>query len=261
MRNNLFLGVAVAALVMPAAAMAQETTSSIRGTVTANGAPVAGATVTVTNTGDRQRQHRPPPARTARSTSPACVRAAPTPSRSPRSGNASVTDINTVVAQAFDAADRAGRSTGADIVVTAASIAGRRHAVAGSGDGPQRREDRRPRLGQPRHPRPVAPRSVRAPRRYADGRPRDLVRRPERALQPLLGRRRRRSPTISASTPTACPAAARRSRSTRSASSRPRSRRMTCARATSRAARSTSCCTRAPTSSTAPASTPIRRTS
>ena len=49
MRNSLFLGVAAAALVMPAAAMAQETTSSIRGTVMQNGAPVTGATVSVTD--------------------------------------------------------------------------------------------------------------------------------------------------------------------------------------------------------------------
>ncbi|MGN6374260.1 MAG: TonB-dependent receptor [Sphingomonas sp.] len=50
MRNSLFLGVAVAALVIPAAAQAQETTSSIRGTVMGdNGAPVPGATVTITH--------------------------------------------------------------------------------------------------------------------------------------------------------------------------------------------------------------------
>ena len=47
MRNNLFLGVAMVALVIPAAASAQETTSSIRGSVTANGAAVAGAQVTI----------------------------------------------------------------------------------------------------------------------------------------------------------------------------------------------------------------------
>ena len=49
MRNNLFVGVAAIALVMPAAAMAQETTTVIRGTVTANNAPVTGAAVTVVN--------------------------------------------------------------------------------------------------------------------------------------------------------------------------------------------------------------------
>ena len=43
MRNNLFVGVAAVALIAPAAAMAQETTSTTRGSVTSNGAPVAGA--------------------------------------------------------------------------------------------------------------------------------------------------------------------------------------------------------------------------
>ena len=50
MRNNLFLGVAAIALVAPMAASAQETTSSIRGTVTSAGTPVVGATVEITNT-------------------------------------------------------------------------------------------------------------------------------------------------------------------------------------------------------------------
>lgn len=51
MRNHLLFGAAVAALVIPAAASAQQITSGIVGTVTdENGAPVAGATVTVTDT-------------------------------------------------------------------------------------------------------------------------------------------------------------------------------------------------------------------
>lgn len=51
MRNHLFIGAAVAALAIPAAASAQQITSGIVGTVTdENGAPVAGATVTVTDT-------------------------------------------------------------------------------------------------------------------------------------------------------------------------------------------------------------------
>ena len=50
MRHNLLLGVAVAALMIPAAASAQETTAIIRGSVTANGAPVNNATITVTDT-------------------------------------------------------------------------------------------------------------------------------------------------------------------------------------------------------------------
>ena len=50
MRYQLFLGAAAAALVIPAAAGAQETTSVIRGTVTtADGAPAAGVPVTVTH--------------------------------------------------------------------------------------------------------------------------------------------------------------------------------------------------------------------
>lgn len=51
MRNHLLFGAAVAALVIPAAASAQQITSGIVGTVTdENGAPVNGATVTVTDT-------------------------------------------------------------------------------------------------------------------------------------------------------------------------------------------------------------------
>lgn len=49
MRHQFFAGAALAALVMPVAAYAQETTSSIRGTVTSGTSPVAGATVTVTH--------------------------------------------------------------------------------------------------------------------------------------------------------------------------------------------------------------------
>ncbi|MFL9841654.1 TonB-dependent receptor [Sphingomonas sp. ST-64] len=51
MRNHLFMGVAVAALAIPAAASAQQITSGIVGTVTdENGAPLAGSTVTITDT-------------------------------------------------------------------------------------------------------------------------------------------------------------------------------------------------------------------
>lgn len=49
MRHQFFAGAAIAALMIPVAAYAQETTSAIRGTVTSNGAPVAGAEVTVTH--------------------------------------------------------------------------------------------------------------------------------------------------------------------------------------------------------------------
>jgi hypothetical protein len=47
MRNKFFIGVAAAALLTPVAAYAQETTSTIRGVVTGDGAPIAGATVTI----------------------------------------------------------------------------------------------------------------------------------------------------------------------------------------------------------------------
>jgi hypothetical protein len=49
MRNYLYAGAAIAAIVAPVAAYAQETTSSIRGVVQSGGAPVSGATVTITH--------------------------------------------------------------------------------------------------------------------------------------------------------------------------------------------------------------------
>ena len=49
MRNSLFLGAAVVALAIPAAAAAQETTATIRGTVTAGGTAVPGAQITIIN--------------------------------------------------------------------------------------------------------------------------------------------------------------------------------------------------------------------
>jgi hypothetical protein len=128
MRNNLFLGVAVVALVAPMAASAQETTSSIRGTVTSAGTPVAGAQVVVTDVSSGSRSTstttgdggfslsglRPGGPFTVEVTSP--------------QGNTTVTDIYTVVQQAYNlpielstAADAGG---GGDIVVTASRVAG-----------------------------------------------------------------------------------------------------------------------------------------
>jgi Carboxypeptidase regulatory-like domain/TonB dependent receptor len=49
MRNMFFASVAAIAIVAPTAAYAQETTSSVRGSVTSNGTPVAGASVTITH--------------------------------------------------------------------------------------------------------------------------------------------------------------------------------------------------------------------
>jgi hypothetical protein len=128
MRNNLFLGVAAVALVAPAAASAQETTSTIRGTVTANGAPVAGATVEVTDaaSGTRATATTSPSGtfnvNGLRPGGPYTLAVS-----APGYSGAQVTDINTTVAQAFDvpveltAADTAG-AQGEDIVVTASSL-------------------------------------------------------------------------------------------------------------------------------------------
>ncbi len=126
MRSNLFLGVAAVALLTPAGVMAQETTSSIRGTVTSAGAPVAGATVAVTDVASGTRSTatttasgsfnvgglRPGGPYTVEITSP--------------SGSTSVTDIFTVVGQAFELPVEiaATEETGTDIVVTASSIVG-----------------------------------------------------------------------------------------------------------------------------------------
>ncbi|WP_267381581.1 MULTISPECIES: carboxypeptidase regulatory-like domain-containing protein [unclassified Sphingomonas] len=124
MRNNLFMGVALVALVAPAGVMAQETTSSIRGSVTNAGAPVAGASVVATNVPSGTRSTattdadgafnlnglRPGGPYTVEVTSP--------------QGNTTVTDIQTVTTQTYDLPiDLGGAGAGGpDIVVTAASI-------------------------------------------------------------------------------------------------------------------------------------------
>jgi outer membrane receptor for ferrienterochelin and colicin len=136
MRNNLLLGVAAVALMVPAAAFAQETTSSIRGSVTANGAPVAGAQVVATNTGTGARSEgttdasgtfnlvglQPGGPYTVQVTSP--------------QGNTTVTDLNLLVQQAFQLPVdlTAGAADGGeDIVVTASSISG----AGGIASGPR----------------------------------------------------------------------------------------------------------------------------
>jgi hypothetical protein len=127
MRNNLLWGVAAVALIAPMSATAQETTSTIRGTVTANGAPVAGATVTVVNvpsgttsnvTTDEAGTFN---ANGLRPGGPYTVTVA-----APGYANTSVTDISTIVGQSYDlpvelTAEGDG-ATGQDIVVTASSI-------------------------------------------------------------------------------------------------------------------------------------------
>jgi hypothetical protein len=136
MRNNLFLGVAAVALVVPAAVSAQETTSQIRGTVTSGGQPVAGADVTVldVNSGTRSVSKttsdgvfsfaglRPGGPYTVTITSP--------------EGSQTVTDVYTVVQQVYnlpvELADT-GASAGGEIVITASKVAG----AGVRSDGPQ----------------------------------------------------------------------------------------------------------------------------
>ncbi|WP_230630999.1 TonB-dependent receptor [Sphingomonas sp. Leaf37] len=127
MRNNLFLGVAAVALIVPAAASAQETTSTIRGSVTANGAPVAGATIVVTNVPSNTRAETTTGADGSFTQSGLRVGGPFTVEVTSPQGNTTVTDIFTVAQQPFElpvelasSADSAGE----DIVVTARSIAG-----------------------------------------------------------------------------------------------------------------------------------------
>ncbi|MEO5866038.1 MAG: TonB-dependent receptor, partial [Sphingomonas sp.] len=124
MRHQLLLGVAAVALIAPATASAQETTSTIRGTVTAGGAPVSDATVTVvdTSTGshtvvtsDKDGGYV---ANGLRPGGPYSVSVA-----AKGYSETQVTDINTVVAQAYEVPIRL-ETAGPDIVVTASRVAG-----------------------------------------------------------------------------------------------------------------------------------------
>lgn len=125
MRNNLFVGVAAVALIAPAAAMAQETTSTIRGTVTSNGAPVAGATVEVVNVPSGTRSTLTTDANGTfnagglRAGGPYTVSIS-----APGYTSAQITDIATTAAQTFELPVEltAEGGTGGDIVVTASSL-------------------------------------------------------------------------------------------------------------------------------------------
>lgn len=125
MRNNLFLGVAAVALIAPAAASAQETTSTIRGTVTANGVPVSGAQVVVTNVPSNTRAETTTGADGSFTQTGLRVGGPFTVEVTSPQGSKTVTDIFTVAQQAFDLPVELGSETaGEDIVVTARSIAG-----------------------------------------------------------------------------------------------------------------------------------------
>ncbi|CAN5383661.1 TonB-dependent receptor [soil metagenome] len=123
MRNNLLLGAAVVALMVPMAAMAQETTSSIRGTVTSGGTPVSGAQVTITNVPSGTVSTATTNADGGFNASGLRVGGPFTVAVTSASGNTTVTDIYTVVQQAYDLPIELG-DTSADVVVTAGSISG-----------------------------------------------------------------------------------------------------------------------------------------
>ena len=126
MRRQLLMGAAFAALVAPAAVSAQETTSVIRGSVTSAGAPVAGATVTVTDTATGGRATATTDA-TGGFTSTGLRPGGPyTVEVTSPSGNTTVTDIFTVVGQPYDLPiELADSSAGGEgIVVTASAIRG-----------------------------------------------------------------------------------------------------------------------------------------
>lgn len=135
MRNTLFLGAAVVALAIPAAVSAQETTSTIRGSVTANSAPVVGAQVTITNTANGSVSRATTDTRgTFQATG--LLPGGPYTVAVTADGynSAQVTDINTVVAQSFElpieltTADVAGAG---EVVVTASRLPNARSVSQG----------------------------------------------------------------------------------------------------------------------------------
>ena len=141
MRTKLFAGVAVAALMIPAAAMAQETTSTIRGSVYSGETAVGGATVTITDTATGQRSTVTTDAAGNFSAGGLRPGGPYTVDVASASGNFSVTDVYTVVGQPYDVpVDLAAASGSSEIVVTASSLAG----AGTTSTGPQtllRRED------------------------------------------------------------------------------------------------------------------------
>lgn len=131
MRTHYLAGVAAAALLIPVAAHAQETTSTIRGTVTANGAPVADATVVATNATSGTRS-------TARTDASGTFNLTGLRAGGPYTvevtaqnySNSSVTDIYTVAAQSFDLPIELV-AQGQEIVVTASTVRGARSISQG----------------------------------------------------------------------------------------------------------------------------------
>ena len=133
MRNQLFMGVAAAALMIPAAVSAQETTAIVRGAVSANGVGVAGASVTIENTTNGARS-------TATTDASGTFTFSGLQGGGPYSltvtsgqGNSTVNDIYTVVGQPYDLPVELASADNTDIVVTASQIRG----AGARSDGPQ----------------------------------------------------------------------------------------------------------------------------
>ena len=124
MRNTLFLGAAVAALIAPAAAMAQETTSTIRGTVTSDGVAVPGAAVEVLETTSGTRSTAT--TNDSGSFNVSGLRAEGNYTvtvTAPGRNGTQITDVRTVVGQAYDLPiELAAESSDGDIVITASRL-------------------------------------------------------------------------------------------------------------------------------------------
>jgi hypothetical protein len=125
MRHNLFLGVAAIALLAPATAMAQETTSTIRGSVTAGGVAVPGASITIVNVPSGTRSTVTTDADGSFNVGGLRVGGPFTVTVSAAGySDTQITEISTVVGQPYDlpielTAESAG---GTDIVVTASRL-------------------------------------------------------------------------------------------------------------------------------------------
>lgn len=132
MRNLMFAGVAAAALIAPYAVQAQETTSAIRGTVTAEGQPVGGATVTATDTRTGARSTSTTDAAGTFAFSGLTAGGPYTVEITSPSGNQTVTDIYTVVQQPYELPIELVSDDNV-IVVTASAIRG----AGVNSDGPQ----------------------------------------------------------------------------------------------------------------------------
>lgn len=124
MRNSLFFGVATAALVIPAAASAQETTAIIRGSVTKGGAPVAGATVLATDVSSGTRTTSRTGANGEYTLSGLRAGGPYTVEVTSSAGNTSVQDVYTVAQQTYDLPIDLSTTSGADIVVVASKVRG-----------------------------------------------------------------------------------------------------------------------------------------